>query len=569
MIIGIDVGGTHTDGVLIKNGQVTKTGKVVTRRDDLKESILEVLDELLVGQDEKKIERIVFSTTLTTNLIAQRKYPPTGLVLIPGPGMKPDWLKLGTINWLLKGSIDHRGRKVMDLEQNELKSFLEELATSGIVDLAIVGKFSTRNPSLEEKLESFIREHLPEVDNVQLGSRVAPVLNFPRRVHTTWLNTAVYRENTIFLKEVQDAVHKRGINAQLYLLKADGGTMLLQEGINFGVETIKSGPAASIMGFLALSGTEKRTSLLLDVGGTTTDIALITGGVPLFEPEGVEIEGYLTSVRGLLNRSIPYGGDSRIIVDNGQIGLAPERVGPAVAFGGSVPTLTDALVVAGLVEKGDQKQARLAFAKLVEHIEDSLEEAAQKIIDHFYLKVKEAVEELLIELNNRPVYTIHELLTDTRLEPEVVMMIGGPAKALLPGLADKLGLAPILPDYYHVANALGAAVARPTLRQTLYADTAQKFYRLSGIMGKQQITGRFTLKDARQILLEHMKSMVKQNGGLNIDDKLIEITHEESFNLVRGFSTQGQILRLKAQVKPGIDPALGELKFLMKGEIKQ
>lgn len=554
MIIGIDVGGTHTDGVLIHEDQVIKTSKVNTNRKKLNQSVLSALDQLLTGQDHSEIERIVFSTTLTTNLIAQEDYPPTGLVLIPGPGISPEWLQLGTKNWILSGSIDHRGRMVAELDVTEVNKIIQDLHESDIQNLAIVGKFSTRNPLHEERLATQIKEVISEIDNIQLGNQVAPRLNFPRRVQTTWLNTAVYHEYAGFLQSVKEAIQQRGIQAKLYLLKADGGTMPLDAGLTHGVETIKSGPAASIMGFLALVPNEDKTALLLDVGGTTTDIAFMTGGTPLFEPEGVQIEGYSTTVRGLLNRSIPYGGDSPVIIDDtGSVDLLPRRVGPAMIFGGEQPTLTDALALLGLIQseisEPDFEKAQATFPNLSGK---TLEETANLAVQVFHTKVKQAVQELLTELNGQPVYTIHELLEDDKLQPEVVMMVGGPAKALLPGLAKELQMTPVLPTFHHVANALGAAVARPTLRQTLYADTAQRFYRILGTPGKKKITSHFPLSKARSILLEETEQLYHQMAHWNVDSNLVEITHEETFNIIRGFSTQGQIFKLEAQVKPGI-----------------
>ena len=571
MIIGIDVGGTHTDGVLLDQSNIVALAKVPTRRDQLAQSVFAALDTLLTGKTDselKQIERIVFSTTLTTNLIAEGQYPPTGLVLIPGPGMSTDELALGTRNWVLQGSIDHRGRLVADLNHSEVEDMIQDLRTSGITDLAIVSKFSSRNPSLEEEVQAKVRVNLPHLTNIQIGHRVAPGLNFPRRVQTCLLNTAVLREYANFIKNVEIAVRERGIAAGLFLLKADGGTMPLTDGLHYGVETIKSGPAASIMGFLALSAQEKRTALLLDIGGTTTDIAFTTKGVPLFEPEGVRIGQFLTAVRGLLSRSIAYGGDSSVLWENGELVLKPTRRGPAITFGGSEPTLTDALVVLGLLEGDHPERVFERFPSLARSktstdftananstaSDPGQKMAAQLIVQQFYRKVREAYTELLAEINGRPVYTIHELLAESNVEPEILLAVGGPAPALLAGLAAELGLEGQLPTYHHVANALGAAVARPTIAHTLYADTAQKFYTLSGVPGKQNISGRFTLHNARQILLKHTAAHLATLGSFSSAElaTLVEITHEEQFNIVRGFSTTGQILKLVAQVKPGL-----------------
>lgn len=582
MIIGIDVGGTHTDGVLLQNGQVMATTKVLTERTELTGSLLKALDQLLAKQNVAQIQRIVFSTTLTTNLITQKKYPPTGLVVMPGPGVCPANLAIGSANWLLSGSIDHRGRQVANLNQSEVQNMLDELQHSGIKDLAVVSKFSSRNPVLEEDIFAEIRAKVPAVDNIQLGYQVAPGLNFPRRVQTCFLNTAVQREYSNFFHAVQAAVRARGVTARLFLLKADGGTMPLADGLRFGVETVKSGPAAGIMGFLAFSGRgrEQQTTLLLDIGGTTTDIALLANGVPLFEPEGVQIGGYLTAVRGLLSRSIALGGDSAVVMENGKPVLLSERRGPAITFGGTQPTLTDALVILGKFTGNQPEKVREFFptwhgTSASEDVEaDSAApqttqiiggispqpgqvRVARAILNQFLNQVREVYENLLREINSQPVYTIHELLQGTTVRPETMLVVGGPAPALLQELSRELGLPASLPDYHHVTNALGAAVARPTMAHALYADTAQKFYTLTGLKGKQPIKGRFSVNDARHLLLSHLEQQVNAMGDSTDsgteESAHWEVTHEESFNIVRGFSTQGQIFKLEAQVKPGIE----------------
>jgi N-methylhydantoinase A/oxoprolinase/acetone carboxylase beta subunit len=572
MIIGIDMGGTHTDGVLVQHGHVEAVSKVATDHDRLHQSLFECLDHLLVGKDPAEIRRIVFSTTLTTNLIARDDFIRPALILVPGPGMNPEPLRLSDHTWILSGSVDHRGRVVADLVDGELDRLVAEAHDHDCRDLAIVGKFSVRNPFHEDLLERRVQHALPQIDNIQLGSRVAPRLNYPRRVHTTWLNTAAHRTAGRFFAGVEQAVRDRGISAQLLLLKADGGTMPLDEGKRVSVQTIKSGPSASIMGFLAISPDEMRPALLLDVGGTTTDLGLMVGNAPLFEPGGVRIGTHNTSVRGLLNRSIPYGGDSSVSLDEtGAVVVQPRRIGPAAAFGGTGPTVTDALIVAGLMVEGNYDRAADALRALGRVNgpgsipEVDISRLARNIVTVFNGHVRAAIQELLAEVNGRPIYTVHELLSDHALAPQIVMMIGGPAEALLPGVADDLGLEPVLTPYHRVANALGAAAARPTVRQGLYVDTAQGFYILSGQAVRQPADGGLTMDDARRIVLQHTRHMAEDIEGVALDPGLVEITHEEQFNVVRGFYTDGRIFRLVAQIRPGIDRDFAEMTRTTKG----
>ena len=153
------------------------------------------------------------------------------------------------------------------------------------------------------------------------------------------------------------------MDVPLYILKADGGTIDVEQSRHFPVQTILSGPAATIMGVLPYVPTS-HDSVSIDVGGTTTDIALFADGAPLLEPKGVQIEEHKTLIRGLLTHSIAIGGDSHVRVIDGKLVIGPERKGSAMAFDGPVPTPTDAMIVLGLADIGDKAKATAAIASV-------------------------------------------------------------------------------------------------------------------------------------------------------------------------------------------------------------
>ena len=190
-------------------------------------------------------------------------------------------------------------------------------------------------------------------------------LNFPRRISTTYLNEAVWAKYQQFVDQVLHFVKERGISVPIYILKADGGTFDIQHSRNCPVQTILSGPAASIMGILSTAGCEE-DSIALDIGGTTTDIAVFADGVPLLEHFGVTIGGYKTLIRGLRTKSIPVGGDSRVKYEDGKLQIGPEREGPAAALDGPYPTPTDAMIVLGLSDFGDSGKAEAAIRCLAD-----------------------------------------------------------------------------------------------------------------------------------------------------------------------------------------------------------
>lgn len=544
--LGIDIGGTHTDGVLLnQNNKVIRTIKLPTEHQDLTTTILTSCQKLTSELKSETINRIILSTTLATNTITEKKYQPGGLILIPGPGLNPTWYSYSPHTTIISGSIDHRGRKVQKINLKEVKKAVANFTKQGIKKISICGKFAPRNPEQELEIKNLIQKHFPEIKQINLSHQISGQLNYPRRVATTYLNNLVQETQAKFINQIQTGLEKLNLKAPTYILKADGGTMPLTKSRHAPVKTINSGPAASIMGIMALSELSK-TTVGIDIGGTTTDISLFVNKEPLFKPTGIEIDNYKTAVRGLYNKSIGCGGDSLIQLTNNKLKIGPQRKGAAAALGGPGPTPTDALVVLNLMEKGDRQAAKKSLQPIASQLELSVQKLADKIIDQFCQKIKSQLQEILTKLNNQPVYTINELLSDTTIQPTKLVGIGGPAQALIPELANILNLDYTIPDNSAITNAIGAALTRVTKKCTLYADTAQGYYNIPELGIKNEITGDFNSNTAQQIVKQELKSNLA-NQPTNI-----EITHNESFNLVRGFNTIGQIIEITAQVKPGL-----------------
>ena len=275
MLIGIDVGGTTTDAVLVDGGRVAKTAYVPTDHDNLLNCLLSALDQLVKGVDTSKIERVVLSTTLITNMIAEGKTDPVALVLIPGPGTNPKDYNLGDA-YILDGAIDFRGKEIDKLKESQIKEVASKISARGLSRVAVVGKFCQRNHAHEQKVSEILAASLPGA-KIEMGHKVSGQLNFPRRAATTLLTLATKDKYKEFAKATADALRHRKISAPVYILKADGGTLPLDKSVDMPVETIFSGPAASIMGVMALTPAGQ-TSLVVDIGGTTTDLALILSG---------------------------------------------------------------------------------------------------------------------------------------------------------------------------------------------------------------------------------------------------------------------------------------------------
>lgn len=271
MIIGLDVGGTHTDVVLINRAGLQKEIKVNTDPSDLFQSVLSGLDAITEDIDPADIDRIVLSTTLTTNAIVQNKIPPVGVIVSSGPGIDPECYRTNSHYSTVKGSIDHRGREIEPIDPDEISDIAGQLKQEGIRYIGIIGKFSIRNPSHELKINEVLKDSF---EKTFLGHRISGNFNFGRRIATTYLNAAVYPLHREFFQAVQKSLATKGLNLPLRLLKADGGNMNFEASIDYPVQTILSGPAASVMGAVAF-GPKREDTLVMDIGGTTTDLSLI------------------------------------------------------------------------------------------------------------------------------------------------------------------------------------------------------------------------------------------------------------------------------------------------------
>ncbi len=539
--IGIDVGGTHADGVLLDGHEVLAKKKILVDQSRLDEVILTLLSELLPFSGTE-LASIHLSTTLCTNAVVNDTLEPVGMLLQAGPGMNPDFLQCGPHLVFCDGAIDHRGQVVKKPDLSRVDAAATRFEDAGIGSVAVVTKFSQRNNSHEKVIAERLAHRFA---SISMGHRISGLANFPRRVYTTWLNAALTRQFTRFQRAITHGLEQLGVSCSCVILKADGGTMPFTQAASLPCQTVLSGPAASIMGCLALHSCDE-DAILLDIGGTTTDIALLADGVPLFAPYGATIQGRPTLIRALYSKSVGLGGDSAVSLMNGDFVIGPERRGVPRALGGPVATPTDAMVTLGYLEAGERHRAIQSMTELVP--DSAPRETAQRLLVCFAAQIKEAVAEMIDEVFSRPVFTVAALLNRTRLQPRQIIAVGGPAQALQQVLADCFAAACVVPDHFEVANAVGAARTRPTFEATLYADTAAGSLSLPerGIL--ESISGNFTVEAARQRLRAAMAEMACEAGLRRCPE--VEFTEEQVMQTVRGFATSGQVIALKAQIRP-------------------
>ena len=549
MLLGIDVGGTFTDAVLLDNGnaatkgvaQVLAQAKVPTTHEDVLQCLLAALDAVLpqIEAAASKIERVVISSTIVTNALTENKLDPVFLAVITGPGMNIKG-HVPVTPYYLTGYVDHRGKITAQIDWTKHRDLLNKKG-SGVC--AVSGKFAVREPRLEYQAEHELTKC--GYKKVFLGSELSGELNFVRRTNSAYFAAQVYTLFAKFSQRIVRALEERGIKAPVHILKADGGTLPLEAAIQQPVEAVFTGPAASVLGIEALAA-PLVNSISLDVGGTTTDISFWEHGLPLMAKRGAVINGYPTAVRSFHMRSIGIGGDSRIHkLPDGSYQVGPERKGPAAAVGGSVATLSDALIVAGYVSFGDTARAKAALAALGGEPYSE----AQKIIASACAAIQATINEMLTEWAKQPVYTVDDVIKGTEFVPAQLIGVGGGAPGLIKALGEVMKLPVDIPLGAMVANAVGAAVARPTLSAGLRADTTDGYYIIPESGRREKLPSRFNKAMAENILATWLR---EETAQWQLPDQETELISYEHFHTVHGYYDTGDIFNLRMQLKPGI-----------------
>ena len=535
MLLGIDVGGTFTDAVILEQGEIAAQAKRATTHDDVLHCVLAALDAVLQPELVAKLERVVISSTIVTNALTEGRLDDVFMAVIAGPGMNIAG-HLPVTPCYLQGYVDHRGKITAQLD------LLKLLKQRGKGVAAVSGKFSVRNPQLEYQAEHELKKC--GYKKIFLGSGLSGELNFVRRTNSAYFAAQVYELFAHFCERIREALAERGVDAPVHILKADGGTLPLAVALEQPVEAVFTGPAASVLGIEALAAPAVN-SISLDVGGTTTDIAFWENGLPLMAKRGAVINGFPTAVRAFHMRSVGIGGDSRIHKTTDGYTVGPEREGPAAAVGGEVATLSDALIVAGYVSFGDTARSLAALEKFGG--EPQLE--AQKIIASAVSIIRETIEVMLDEWAKQPVYTVDDVIRGTEFVPAQLIGVGGGAPGLIKALGEAMELPVEIPAGAMVANAIGAAVARPTLSAGLRADTTEGFYIIPESGRRERLPKRFTQKVAEELLSSWLR---EQTAEWQLPDAETELVSCEHFRTVHGYYDTGDIYNLRMQLRPGI-----------------
>lgn len=346
LALGIDTGGTFTDGVIFDLDQkaVLATTKVETTRHNLTLAINRCIDNLVDAlQNEKQgrydirqVKMVSLSTTLATNAIVEGQGAEVGLIQI---GFEPT-AGLPTPHFsVIKGGCTIKGRFKEELDLKEAEAAI--LAMKDQVDaFAVSGYLSIRNPLQEIEVGELIRRltGYPVVAAHQLSTD----LGMQERTVTAILNARLMPLITDLMNSVKEGMARLKIEAPLMVVRGDGSLISEMKAREKPIETILSGPAASIIGALTLTGV--REGIVIDMGGTTTDVAVLKDGRPALNREGAEVGGWLTRVKAARITTIGLGGDSLIQVSrNAVLKVGPQRVFPLAWIATQYPYLNDEL----------------------------------------------------------------------------------------------------------------------------------------------------------------------------------------------------------------------------------
>jgi N-methylhydantoinase A/oxoprolinase/acetone carboxylase beta subunit len=245
------------------------------------------------------------------------------------------------------------------------------------------------------------------------------------------------------------------------------------------------------------------------------------------------------------------GGDSAVRLESGRLTVGPDREGPALIFGGRVPTPTDALAVLGEFEHDPHDRARAGLQPLAAARGVSVESLAAQVLETACQAMLSAAEGLTAHINGKPVYTLHEFKEGYQVRPQTLLVLGGPAPQFARHLQRLTPMNVRVVPRWQVANAIGAALARTTCEVALFADTEQKRVGAPEENFSLPISGAYGLQAAMQQAFDLLRVKAIERGA-NPEYLEMELVESQQFNMVRGFQTTGKNLRVRVQVKPGL-----------------
>lgn len=445
MRLGIDVGGTNTDAVLVEGRTVLASAKRPTTA-DVSTGIVNATRAVLeaAGEGAAAVDSVMIGTTHFANALVERKgllevgvlrlAGSAGRALPPMTGWPDDLRRiLGALTFQLPGGYEFDGREIAAFDESAVRHAAHKLRVAGVESVAISCVFAPINRAMEERAAEIVRAEVPGVA-VTVSSALGRI-GFLERENATIMNAALARVARHVMTSFVTAFADMGVRAPIYVSQNDGTLISAAAAARYPVLTIGSGPTNSMRGAAFLTGLED--AIVMDVGGTTTDIGALVNGFPRESSIAVDIGGVRTNFRMPDILSVGLGGGTRIHLDSaGKVrAVGPDSVGfrllqEAYVFGGSTLTASDVAVKAGLANFGDASKAPDLPASVVNDVLARFRRTFEEGVD----RMKTAAADVPVVLvGGGSILVPHELKGSTRA---------------------------IRPEHASVANAVGAAIAQ-------------------------------------------------------------------------------------------------------------
>ncbi len=441
--VGVDVGGTNTDAVVIDAvGEVLAAVKVATTPEPIG-GIRAALDEVLVDLDHSRVSKAMLGTTHSANAIIQRRgldrvavlrlAAPSSLGLRPGAAWPGDIHSdvVGATS-IIEGGHEYNGEEIAPLDTEAVRRLAAEAIRDECCSVAVAGAFSPATAEHELRARDVLLAELGADFPVSLSHEIGS-LGLLERENATILNAALLSVATSVISGFEEALAERRLEVDAYLTQNDGTLMMAAEASRYPVLTLGSGPTNSMRGACALAGVDD--AIVIDVGGTSADAGILVGGFPRQSSAAVEVGGVRTNFRMPDLISMGLGGGTVVRHDAGELRIGPDSVGYAVAteaicVGGEVLTLSDVSLAAG-------RMTGFGDAALVRGIDARLVRDAITWVDE-------------------QISTMSDRMKSTRA-PLPLLAVGGGAHLIpdeIPGVSEV-----IRPRHQSVANAYGAGIA--------------------------------------------------------------------------------------------------------------
>lgn len=514
MRIGVDVGGTNTDAVLMRGREVLASAKRPTTEDvagGIVAAVQAVLDDSAV--DIATIDNVMVGTTQFINAFVERKHlSKVAVMRIAAPlteGIPPmvDWpedLKavIGDNIYMIRGGCYYTGVDYLPLDEDAITQAAEDIRAQGLQAIAITSIFSPIRPDIEERAAELIRAVAPEIPvtlSNQLGS-----LNLIDRENATIINASLLQLSRMAVESYRQSLRKLNIEAELFVTQNDGTLMQAEFAENFPVMTCSAGPTNSMRGAGFLSGLKE--AVVIDIGGTTSDVGFLVQGFPRETIDANDVGGVRTNFSMPDVLSVGLGGGSLVRQEEG-VSVGPQSVGfrihqEAKVFGGDTLTATDIAVAAGQCELGDQAA-----------VKDLPQTLIDEALDVMHAKLETAIDRM-----------------KTSAKPVPAILVGGGHVLVsrpLQGVSELHR-----PEHAAVANAIGAAMGQVGARIKRIIDYGDE--------GREAAIERIS---------DEVKQMVIDAGGIAETAKVVEIEEMPMTHM----QTSAVSLKIRAVGDLGLD----------------